>query len=136
MINDPSECLSIPSALVAWYDGSSVDIETQRWNDKTGNGYDGYIFDGTGRIDVLIETNATNELYLNNEPVAYGNSTQIEFGFASTRYMSPNHTIFNLCKYRDGVWGDGWLRSSIVTNSVYYGYYGHVDTAWLGYAGM
>eukprot|EP01084_Bolivina_argentea_P270307 459589_1 len=117
--DSPYLCLATPQSLVAWYDGGSMDALTKRWMDKSGNGYHGYFFNGTGRV--LTETNQTNELYLNNQPVVYGNpADRIEFGYASRNFMDPSHTIFNLCKYRE--YG---LKITILQNTEYLGRYGH-----------
>jgi len=104
---DPSTCFSQP--IAAWYDGSGVQTFSLQnskwtlWTDKSGNGLHGsferlvdkknvgtapQIFDGS---------DTSSELYLNGEPVVYGNAkTLVHFPGIVFR----EHTVFNLCKYR------------------------------------
>ena len=118
----PQPCLTTPNSLVAWYDGTSINISSNQWYDKTGNGHHGTIT-GSG-IGVFDGSDATNtELYLNNQPIIYGTPlTNILFG--SSYFMTTTHTIFNLCKYRDS----STARQRIVDNYVYNALYGH----WMG----
>ena len=124
----PRACLTTPNSLVAWYDGGSIDIASNRWYDKTRNGHHGIISGSDiGVFDGLNGTNITNELDLDNEPVVYGTiSTGILFG--SSYFIQPNHTVFNLCKYRDDI---NAVRARIVDNYVYNALYGHWMGMWL-----
>eukprot|EP01084_Bolivina_argentea_P265606 450284_1 len=84
--------------MVAWYDSDSIDIAGGAWTDKIG-GHDGVIVDATG-IAVFDGADDQNELYLNGQTIVSGTyQTKIHFGNPS--FMAADHTVFNLCKYRE-----------------------------------
>eukprot|EP01084_Bolivina_argentea_P124823 221189_1 len=118
--------------MVAWYDSDSVDIPNNRWIDKIG-GQDGTIKDATG-IDVFDGADNQNELYLNGQTIVSGTvKTRIEFGNAG--FMAVDHTVFNLCKYRDNATRRDRILDAREYNGLY-GFFGGVsgvahENAWI-----
>eukprot|EP01084_Bolivina_argentea_P170576 295573_1 len=84
--------------MVAWYDSDTIDIAGGAGTDTIG-GHDGTIIAATG-IAVFDGADDQNELYLNGQKIVSGTyETKIDFG--NTPFMAHDHTVFNLCKYRD-----------------------------------
>eukprot|EP01083_Nonionella_stella_P283097 963466_1 len=124
-ITDPRECLTTQTNMVAWYNSDSIDILNNKWTDKIG-GQDGNIIAATG-IAVFDGADDQNELYLNGQTIVSGTSaTRIDFG--NTPFMVPDHTVFNLCKYRD----NAAKRGRILDAKLFNGLYGF----WWGKSGM
>eukprot|EP01084_Bolivina_argentea_P265605 450278_1 len=102
--------------MVAWYDSDSIDIAGGAWTDKIG-GHDGVIVDATG-IAVFDGADDQNELYLNGQTIVSGTSaTRIDFG--NTPFMVPDHTVFNLCKYRDNAAKRGRILDALQYNALF-----------------
>ena len=95
---DPGDCLNNKKSLIGWFDGDSMNLDSNVWTDKTGIGYNNNgIITGNG-INIDQGTNPLNEVYLNKQKVVTGtSSTKIIFN----PWLLPEHTIFNLCKYRE-----------------------------------
>eukprot|EP01084_Bolivina_argentea_P115678 205678_1 len=124
--SDPLRCSAKSNFISAWFDGYSFDMENKQWNDKSENNNIG-IINGTG-INIFNQLDLTNDLYLNLEPVVYGTiSTEILFG--SQLNISINHTVFNLCKYRDG---EQSIKSRIIQSADSNALFGH----WNGLSGV
>eukprot|EP01083_Nonionella_stella_P274229 930731_1 len=105
--------------MVAWYDATSIDIQNNVWTNKIGNDEDGFISVNTG-LEVITETNNQNELYLNGQSVVSGTVESL-LTFGQTDFVNADHTIFNLCKYRD----NASSRMRILDATAYNGLYGH-----------
>ena len=85
--------------------------------DLSGNNNNGIIDDSAG-IQVFDGTNMTDtELYLNGQSVVLGTrNTKITFNVALNRI---NHTVFNLCKYRDGATWRGRILQTDQDNGLF-----------------
>ena len=77
--------------------GDPIDLDNNLWRDISSSGNDATI-SGEGIGIFNDNTDETAELYLNGEQVIYGTTdTTIVF----EPLVSPEHTVFNLCKYRE-----------------------------------
>eukprot|EP01084_Bolivina_argentea_P180411 311702_1 len=116
-------------AITALYDGTSVDLTSGIWTDRSGNGNDGTItgsggntYDGLDMSDVL---------YLRDQEIFYGKpATHVEFPMTVT----PRHSVINLCKY-NGATKRRIVQSS--ANNIVFGFWGgksgvaHYLNTWL-----
>eukprot|EP01084_Bolivina_argentea_P180742 312248_1 len=76
-------CPDLNQLISAWYDGDSIDLANNMWNDKSGNDQNGLL---TG--ETFFSTS------LNGEPVLNGDiSDSVQFGNLN---VNAKHTVFNL----------------------------------------
>ena len=121
--NNPGGCLSNDSLsqLIGWFDGDSMNISNNVWENKSGSkrdfiGGDDGIIKNAKDLEKVLETNSSKKLYLNGHPIVYGSQdTQITFG----PIVSSEFTVINLCKYIDG--SNGRILAGKITNT----WFGH-----------
>eukprot|EP01083_Nonionella_stella_P227374 806788_1 len=87
------------SDIDAWFDADSLDLETNVWNDKSGNNYKGYVVNSNG-IGVFDGLNSSHELYTATGVKAVYGSTATQIVF-HPRLDPSTHTVFSVCKYRE-----------------------------------
>ena len=94
---NPGQCLTQNTTddLVGWYTGDSFNITTNKWQDISGNDNYGFI-SGSG-IELFNGNDTNDEFYINGEKVVRG-TIYSKIVFRPLIY--PQHTIFNVCKYK------------------------------------
>lgn len=104
----PQSCFTDP--IAAWYDGSG--LTASQWTDKSGNDFHAS-FPNTVPL-LFDDADASNELYLNGEPVLYGDTSTTVL-FPDDLIVGKEHTIFNACKYQEGGTEGRILQSQTIT---------------------
>eukprot|EP01084_Bolivina_argentea_P041552 76688_1 len=122
--NDPKTCLTTPVNMVSWYKGDSIDITNSVWTNLIDD-QNVAITDSTG-LQVVEVTDSTGELFLNGHKVVTG-TTLSKVIFEPD--IVPDHTIFNLCKYRDDTVNKQRILQAAY-NAFYGFHWGHSGTAY------
>eukprot|EP01084_Bolivina_argentea_P058858 107432_1 len=86
-------------ALSSWYTGSSVDLSQNKWYDISGNERHATLDNAAG-AELFDGTDTNNEFYIAQKQILVG-STSTKITLNGNLELGAQHTIFNLCKYKN-----------------------------------